>query len=29
LVMGSFETGSCELFAWGWLRTSIVLISAL
>jgi hypothetical protein len=27
-VMGFFEIGSCELFAWGWLWTVILLISA-
>jgi hypothetical protein len=27
-VMGVFEIGSYELFAWDWLRTLIFLISA-
>jgi hypothetical protein len=27
-VMGYFEIGSHELFAWGWLQTMILLISA-
>jgi hypothetical protein len=27
-VLGIFEIGSHELFAWGWLRTTILLISA-
>jgi hypothetical protein len=26
--MGFFKIGSLEPFAWGWLRTSILLISA-
>jgi hypothetical protein len=27
-VIGFFEIGSHELFAWGWLQTMILLISA-
>jgi hypothetical protein len=26
--MGFFKIGSCELFAWGWLQTLIILISS-
>jgi hypothetical protein len=27
-VLGIFEIGSCELFAWDWPRTTILLIAA-
>jgi hypothetical protein len=27
-VLGIFKVRSCELFAWDWLQTTIILISA-